>query len=74
MVAPKMIGLARSPLGFALWNERDFEPQDCEERYIRAFDAQFLLSVIDSLVQGDPLDGEDSMRIEQIRSDLSQSS
>lgn len=71
MTPPKVIGLVRSPFGFALWNEREFEPSDCEERYIRAFDALFLLSVIDSLAQGDELDGEDSMRVEQIRHDLS---
>lgn len=74
MIAPKMIGLVRSTFGFALWND-NFEPAECEERYIRATDAEFLLSVIDGLVEatGESVGPDDIGMVEQIRADLSAS-
>lgn len=75
MIAPKMIGLVRSPFGFALWNKDDNLEAEAEERYIRASDAVYLLSVIDSLIEanGGELDPDDSALIAQIRADLEQS-
>ena len=72
MIAPKMIGLVRSPLGFALWNANDHLTVVPEERYVRASDCEYLLSVIDTLVEatGEHIDPDDQAIVAQIRADL----
>ena len=73
MIAPKTIGLVRSPFGFALWNNEEHEISDVDERYVRASDCAYLLSIIDSAVEAagvDLVDPDDRGTIEQIRCDL----
>lgn len=74
IIAPRLIALARSPLGFALWNRKDFTAADVDERYIRVSDCVYLLSIIDTLVEaaGGELDPDDLALIAQIRADLAQ--
>ena len=72
MIAPTLIGLVRSPFGFALWNKEDHRGTPVDEKYIRASDAEFLLSLVDYLVEatGEEIDPDDQATISQIRADL----
>ncbi len=75
MIAPKMIGLVRSPFGYALWNAVAHNGQDPDERYIRATDAEYLLSIVDLLLasSGETLDEDNQGLLAQIRADLNTS-
>lgn len=75
MIAPRMIGLVKSPFGYALWNKEGFDETEVSEKYIRVSDCLYLLSIIDTLIEagGEELDPDDKTLIEQIRADLADS-